>query len=249
MSKITAIVLTRNEEEMIADCLESLSFCSEIILVDSNSTDNTVALAKRFGAQVITDDSMDFSQKRNKGLSKCKTPWVLYVDADERVSDTLRKSIEDCINAKSSPDGLYLSRKNYYLGKNEWPVTESFLRLFRKDMLLTWEGALHETAKVKGSAGTLTGYLVHFTHRNLSSMLSKTIEWSEIEANLRFQANHPKMTWWRFPRVMLKAFYNSYISQKGFKVGVVGLIESLYQSFSIFVTYARLWELQHKNTS
>ena len=75
-------------------------------------------------------------------------------------------------------------------------------------------------------------------------MLNKTIEWSSAEAMLRYNAGHPQMTWWRFPRVMLTAFFDSYIKQQGFRAGAIGLIESIYQSFSIFITYAKLWELQ-----
>ena len=108
---------------------------------------------------------------------------------------------------------------------------------------------LHESAKIKGTVGRLSGELLHFTHRNLDSMLQKTIEWSEIEAQLRINAHHPTMTWWRFLRVMLTAFYDSYIRQKGWKVGVVGIIEAMYQSFSMFITYARLWEMQQKKDS
>ena len=77
-------------------------------------------------------------------------------------------------------------------------------------------------------------------------MLNKTIEWSETEANLRFSNNHPKMSWWRFPRVMFSAFFNSYLKQGGYKAGTVGIIESIYQAFSIFITYAKLWEKQQK---
>ena len=77
-------------------------------------------------------------------------------------------------------------------------------------------------------------------------MLAKTIKWSDTEAQLRYKNNHPRMTWWRFPRVILQAFYQSYIVQQGYKVGTVGVVESLYQSFSMFVTYAKLWELQQK---
>jgi len=75
-------------------------------------------------------------------------------------------------------------------------------------------------------------------------MLEKTISWSEVEAQLRYDSSHPKMTWWRFPRVMFRAFADSYIRQKGWKAGTAGVVESMYQSFSMFITYARLWEMQ-----
>jgi len=77
-------------------------------------------------------------------------------------------------------------------------------------------------------------------------MVDKTLGWSKTEAELRFDSNHPKITWWRFPRVMISAFVNSYIIQGGWRVGTAGLVESIYQAFSIFITYARLWEKQLK---
>ena len=75
-------------------------------------------------------------------------------------------------------------------------------------------------------------------------MVEKTNQWSDVEASLRFKSKHPQVTWWRFIRVMWSAFYKSYIGQRGFKAGVIGLIESIYQAFSMFITYAKLWEMQ-----
>lgn len=245
MSKITAIVLTYNEEAMINDCLKSLDFCDEILVIDSGSTDKTLSIVKEHDAQVVEETSLDFSQKRNVGMEKAKYAYLLYVDADERVSPELKESILSAVS--SSQFAAYtVTRQNYYLGNHPWPVTETFLRFFKKDHLLGWEGKLHETAKVRGEVGELTGNLLHYTHRDLGAMLAKTIEWSEVEAMLRFKANHPPMTWWRFPRVMLATFFRYYIKEQGWKVGTAGLIESLYQSFSMFVTYAKLWELQQQ---
>jgi hypothetical protein len=119
--------------------------------------------------------------------------------------------------------------------------------LIKKDSLISWQGSLHESPQVSGKIGKLDSYVLHHTHRDLTSMLNKTNEWSDIEARLRFQSGHPQMIWWRFFRVTLTAFYNSYIRDEGWKVGVVGLIEGIYQAFSIFITYAKLWELQNKN--
>jgi glycosyltransferase involved in cell wall biosynthesis len=246
MSKITAVVLTRNEEEMIADCLDSLTFCSEILVIDSQSTDMTVDIARRYKAKIIEDTTDDFSEKRNKGLHHAKNEWLLYVDADERVSPQLKMSIEHVVESEELKSGYEVTRRNFYLGNHEWPTTERFIRLFQKDKLLTWKGKLHESPQVKGDIGTLDGDLLHFTHRTLSGMLEKTISWSEVEAQLRYDSNHPKMTWWRFPRVMFRAFADSYVGQKGWKAGTAGVVESMYQSFSMFITYARLWEMQQE---
>ena len=89
--------------------------------------------------------------------------------------------------------------------------------------------------------------ILHLTHRNLYQMLEKTNEWSEYEAKLRFDSKHPKMSWWRFLRIMLTGFFKSYLLEKGYKNGTAGIIESIYQSFSMFITYAKLWEKQNRH--
>lgn len=246
MNNISAIILTKNSEELIADCIDSVSFCDEIIVVDDLSTDRTVDIAKHLGAKVFSFSSPSFSEKRNFGSKKAKKKWLLYVDDDERVTSELKKSILEVVEQKKAEVGAYrIKRKNFYLGNNEWPYVETFERFFLKKSLKEWRGKLHETPIVVGEVSDLVGFLHHYTHRDLSSMLNKTIKWSEIEAKLRFDSKHPKMNGWRFFRVMLTGFYNSYVRQKGYKAGTVGLIESIYQSYSMFVTYARLWELQN----
>lgn len=249
MSKLSAILLTKNAENLIADCIDSVSFCSEIIVVDDGSTDRTPDIAKHLGAHVYPLIARSFSERRNYGLKKAKGKWVLYIDADERVSPELKEHILALTEKERTPFAAYtLQRKNFYLGNNEWPYIEHLERLFKKSALQEWSGELHETAQVKGEIGEVEGFLFHYTHQDLTSMVNKTIQWSKIEAELRLKANHPPMTWWRFYRVMLTAFYDSYIKQKGYKVGTAGLIESMYQAFSMFITYARLWEIQNENS-
>ncbi len=244
MNKISAIIIARNEEKMIGDALESVSFCDEIIIIDNGSIDKTKEIAEKAGAKVYEVKTNDFSELRNFGLSKSDCEWVLYLDADERIDvelkDSIKKEIEDSSNA-----AFLLRRKNFYFGKHEWPKIEKMPRLFKKDKLTKWQGKLHESPIVDGEIGEIKdGFILHFTHRDLESMLNKTIEWSTQEAMLRYNNGHPQMTWWRFPRVMLTAFFDSYIKQGGYKAGAVGLVESVYQSFSMFITYAKLWELQ-----
>lgn len=247
MIKISGVVITKNAENVIADCLDSLSFCDEIVIVDSKSEDRTREIAEKMRAKVFEYESYDFSQARNFGLRKALGEWVVYVDSDERVTPSLHEEIIKSINNPINKyAGFRIKRKNFYFGGHEWPYIEHLERLFKKDKLEGWYGKLHESPKFRGEIGELDGYLLHYTHRDLGSMLAKTIEWSKIEAELRFKSGHPQMTWWRFPRVMLTAFFDSYIKQGGWKVGVIGLIESMYQSFSIFVTYARLWEMQRE---
>jgi glycosyltransferase involved in cell wall biosynthesis len=248
VTKISGIIIAKDAENLIADCLDSLSFCDEIIVVDNESEDRTCEIAEKMGAKVFAHQlSDDFSELRNFGLKKAMDEWILYVDADERVTPLLRDEIiRSANNLINKYAGFRVQRKNFYFGNHEWPYIEKLERFFKKDKLDGWYGKLHESPKVKGEIGELEGYLLHYTHKDLKSMLEKTIKWSKVEAELRFKSGHPKMTWWRFPRVMLTAFFDSYIKQGGWKVGTVGLMEGMYQSFSIFVTYARLWEMQQE---
>ena len=245
---ISAIVIVKNGQDLIGDCLDSLNFCDEIIVVDGGSNDKTVEIAEKKKAKVFIHEMQDFAESRNFGLDKAEGNWILYVDADERVTPDLSANIKRKIvtDMNSGISAYKILRKNYYLGDNPWPYIEKLERLFKKDKLKGWQGKLHESPIVEGKVGELEGFLLHYTHRDLTSMVNKTLEWSKTEAELRFQSNHPKMVWWRFPRVMITAFLNSYVKQGGYKVGTVGLIESVYQAFSMFITYTRLWEMQKK---
>lgn len=246
--KISAIVIAKNVEDVIADCLDSVAFCDEIIMVDNNSTDRGVEIARHMGAKVVYCDSQNFAESRNLGLKKAKGKWVLYIDADERISSELQEIIKRVIDEEENEFEAYrLQRKNFYFGNHEWPYIEKLERFFKRTSLKEWYGKLHESPRVKGKIGELDGFLLHYTRRDLTTMVIKTIAWSEIEAELRFTSNHPTMSWWRFFRVMITALYDSYVRQKGYKAGTAGVVESIYQAFSMFITYARLWEMQNES--
>jgi glycosyltransferase involved in cell wall biosynthesis len=210
MSKISGVIIAKNEEKMIEEALESLSFCDEIILIDNGSVDKTKEIAKKMGAKIHEIQTNDFSEIRNFGLQKAQSDWILYLDADERINDKLRDSIKKVISDDSKFSAFFLRRKNYYLGRHEWPKIEKMQRLFKKEKLKTWQGKLHESPVIEGEVGKIKdGFILHFTHRDLESMLNKTIEWSLAEAILRYNSGHPQMTWWRFPRVMISATLNN----------------------------------------
>ena len=252
--KISAIIIARNEEKMLEDCLRSVSWADERILVDTGSTDKTAELAKRLGARVVETKDGDFSKWRNLGAKEATGDWLLYVDADERVTPELRAEIVSTINSQQSTISNYtahaIPRRNFLLGHEMhwggwWP--DYVLRLIRKDALIQWEGKLHEQPKIKGEVGKLKNPLIHITHRSLSEMVEKTNNWSEIEAQLLFKSHHPKMTWWRFFSVAFREFWYRGILNLGFLDGPVGIIEIIYQMYSRMITYAKLWEMQINN--
>lgn len=242
---ISAVILAKNEEVRIKKCLESLTWVDELLVINNGSTDKTVEVAKRLGATVISADTHDFAELRNIGKERAKGTWIIYIDADEVIPISLRDEVVRAIAREPGPVAFYIRRKNYYLG-HPWPFQDKMQRLFLKSALRGWHGAVHETATVNGPVGTLTHPLEHYTHRTLEEMLAKTNEWSETEAKLRLDAKHPPMTWWRLLRVMVTGFFESYIGQGGWRAGTVGLIESVYQGYSMFITYAKLWEMQQK---
>lgn len=243
---ISAVILAKNEEVRIKKCLESLSWADELLVIDNGSTDKTAQIAKQSGATVISADTHGFSELRNIGKERAKGSWIIYVDADEIVPTALRNEIRERIMSdRESPVAFYIRRKNYYLG-HQWPYQDKMQRVFLKSALRGWHGAVHETATVNGPVGILTSPLDHDTHRTLEEMLIKTNEWSETEAKLRLDAKHPRVIWWRLLRVIVTGFFESYIGQGGWRAGTVGLIEGIYQGYSMFITYAKLWEMQQK---
>lgn len=244
---LSSIIITKNEQEMIADCLVSLEFSDEILVVDTGNTDLTNSIAIDHGAKIVKSKATDYAGFRNDGLKAAKRDWILYLDADERVTPALRQEIVNIIE-NSAPDCVYqIPRQNIYLGRimhyGGWGH-DRVIRLFPKKLLKSYLGALHEQPEFSGELKTLTQSMTHFSHRDLTSMLNKTIDFTNFEANLRVQAHHPKMSWWRFTRVMLTEFYLRFIKLSAAKDGKEGIIDGLFQVFNTFVIYARLWELQ-----
>lgn len=246
---LSVIILTKNEEEVIADCIESVKdIADEILVIDSNSEDRTVEIATRLGAKIIQHEFKNFSETRNFALRKAQGDWILYIDADERATQEFIYEIRSLIRKKDPPYGIggyYIKRKTYYL-ERDWDFTDRVQRLFYKKFFIEWHGKVHESPRIKGKYLEITAPILHFTHRDLSKMLEKTNEWSEYEADLRFKSHHPRMNVVRFLRVMITGFIRSYVFEKGYKNGTEGIIESVYQAYSMFITYAKLWEKQNK---
>lgn len=244
---LSIIVIARNEQETIKTCLESVKWADEIIVIDNGSKDKTADIAKDSGARVLNFESDDFSKTRNRGMEEAKGDWVLYVDADERVLTPLKDEILELINSQKS--AYAVSRKNIIFGeevsygpyKNDWVI-----RLFKKSNFETWVGKVHEYGKFSGELGYIKNSLLHLTHRDLNHFMLKALEWSKIDAKLRLDADHPKMTKLRFIRILTTQFFVELIKRKGLFGGTVGIVDSVLQVFSFYMTYVRLWEMQQQ---
>lgn len=253
---LSVIIIAGNEEQMIVDCLKSCNFANEIILVDSNSTDKTIQLAKKTIFKIIVKSLKDiskcnFSYWRNQGYKLSTSQWILYLDADERISVDLKKEILSIINRPNNKYTNYdIPRANYFLGKRvkfggSYP--DYVKRLFRRDSFNGYQGTLHEQPNIIGQTSKLKNNLIHYTHRDLHSMLNKSINWTTFEAELLYKNNHPPVVWWRIIRMMITKIFQRLIQQSMWRDGTVGWISVIFESFDTFMIYAQLWELQQKN--
>ena len=244
----SVIIITLNEETMIGDCLLSVSFADQVIVVDTGNSDMTNNIAKQHGAKVIKClPNSGYHNFRNTGLKHAKGDWVLYVDADERVTPLLKQEIEQIISSNLEFSAFEIPRRNIYLGKEMfyggWG-NDRVIRLFQKDKLLQYKNALHEQPEVEGKIGLLKNSMVHFSHRDLEIMLNKTLLFTEYEADLRIKKGHPPIVVWRLFRVMLTEFWHRFIKLQAWRDGVEGVIDGMFQVFNMFVIYTRLWETQ-----
>lgn len=246
---LSVLLIVKNEEEKISDAIKSVLWAKEVIVLDTGSIDKTLDRLKKFRIKVFKTKSLDggFAHWRTEILQYANSVWVLYLDADERISDSLKKEISKAI-LNSDYDYYAIPRKNIILSKElkhggQYP--DYVKRLFKKDVLLKWKGNLHEEPVLSQSRlGYLENSIFHLKHDNFEEMMKKTNKWSEIEAKLMFDANHPKMNLVRFFTGAFREFYLRMIKQKAFLDGKIGILYAMYQVFSRFTSYAKLWEMQ-----
>lgn len=246
--KISAItfIYWPEDEQLIENCLKSVAFADEIVVIDNGVTQKTLELVKKYTSKIYKSETSSFAQRHNLGAEKATGDWLLYVDSDERVSHKLAEEIQK-LDGKF--DAYALHRVNFHLGKEVKfgdRVPDYVTRLFKKDHLKSWTGDIHESSQVSGKIGRLDNPLYHLTHRDIYTMMAKTINFSQREAAIRLQMNHPPVVWWRLVRVFMTEFIDRIVVKQGWRQGTEGWIDGIFQAFSLFIVYARLWELQRK---
>ncbi len=236
------------EKEYIEAALKSLSFADEIVVIDNGAPAEVLKIVRKYTGKIFRDQTADFAHHHNLGKDKATGDWILYIDSDERVSPALADEIKTTL-ARPGHDAYKLRRVNFFLGKkvrfgDRYP--DMVARLFKKDKLSGWNGEIHESSLVSGKIGGLSAPLYHLTHRDIYSMIAKTVNFSEHEAKLRWQAGHPPIVGWRLLRVLISEMWQRLIVYQGIRGGTEGFIDGIFQAFSLFIVYARLWELQRQ---
>lgn len=245
--KISVIVLNKNEEEVIRDCLESVrQLADEIIVLDGGSTDNSLEIAKEYKAKIVRQKGKDFAAWRTEGLEQVEGEWVFYIDPDERVTPLLKNEMQSVVDNPQC-SAYAVPRRNFLLGKElrfgGW-YPDFVERLFLRNKLKKWEGKLHERPVYEGELGYLANPLIHLQPEKIEPALEKSIKWSGIEAKLLFESSHPPVTWWRVLRMGATTIFERLVKKQGFRDGAEGWIESIYQAFHTMIVYLKVWELQ-----
>ena len=246
--KISAIIIAKNAEGKIKNSLGSLGWVDEVVVVDTGSDDKTKEIVLNYGAKFYSYDKGSYSEWRNYGLEKASGDYLLYVDTDEVVESSLEKEIKLILAKWPVNVSCYaIPRKNIIFGKwlrhGGW-YPDYVIRLFKKNELVSWENVLHEQPKYKGQLGYLINPLVHYKEKTLGEMVVKTNKWSDIEAKLMYDANHPQMNIKRFISAMFREFWSRFIQNLAFLDGGEGIIMGIYQVYSRFISYTKLWEMQ-----
>lgn len=244
--KISVCIICGNEIDNIERCLKSVSWADEILVMDSFSTDGTYDIALKYTDKVYRHEWLGYIGQKKLIAEKATGPWILFVDADEEVSDKLRKEIEMRFAhpLPSEIHGFNCPRLVYYLGRWIWHgdwYPDMKLRLFRKEFGECGGEEPHDRILVRGKVANLKGPLNHYTYDDISDQLRQINRFSSISAE-SYKAKQVGL--FRLIMHPLYRFIKCYFIKRGFLDGIPGLIIAVNVSFGTFVKYAKLWDLQ-----
>lgn len=251
MPKLLAVILTKNEERHIRECIESVIWTDGVLISDSFSEDDTVEIAHQMGATVVQHPFINFAEQRNIALADAKAmgaEWVFFIDADERATPELADEIAQVIHNQTVV-GWWVPRYNFILGHQMrgggW-YPDHQLRLLNIDRARydpTRE--VHETVSLDGEASYLGEHLIHYNYDTLANFRAKQNRYLEFEAKILYdQGIHPRP--WTYLSMPLREFWRRYITLKGYRDGWVGLLLSGLMGWYTFRAYVRLGHLRPK---
>jgi len=243
---ISGVILAKNEESHIEKCIKSLDFCDEVIVIDDNSTDKTLEKAKGSGAVIFSHSlNNDFSAQRNYGLEKAKGDWVIFIDADEVVSDDLKKEIKETVNVNTDYSGYYIKREDCLWEKKlkHGETGKTILLRLAKKGLGNWRRIVHEKWDVSGKVGKLKNPILHYPHQNLEDFITHIEEFSTLHATANYSEGKKTSLSKIFFYPLLK-FIKNYLFLFGFSDGVCGMVHALLMSFHSYLSWSKLWLIQ-----
>ncbi len=245
MEKLTAIIPTGNEEHNIRDVLESVSFADEIIVVDSLSSDNTVAIAKEYTNTILSRKYHYSASQKNWAIPQAKHQWILLVDADERVTPELKEEIITILKNPPTDDtvGYWIYRMNHFMGKrvrySGWQ-NDKVIRLFKRDKCIYEDKMVHAEIIADGKVGFLKNRFYHNTYITINDHITKLNRYAAWQAR-DYDKRTNRLTVFHFAIKPFWGFFKHYIIQMGFRDGLVGFVISSLHAYAIFMRYTKLW--------
>lgn len=245
MLPVSVAIIAKDEEANIEDALKSVSDAQEIVVVDAFSTDGTIEICRKYTDRIFQHEWQGYARQKQIAVDHCTLPWVLILDADERVTPELKKEIADLL-PETDYDGFYIPRKNYFLGKwikhgGWWP--DYTLRLFKKEKGRLEPREVHERVVVDGSVGYLRNPLVHYTYWSMSDFIKRMENYSTL-SSLEIKKEGKRAGIFSLTIRPVGTFIKMYFLRGGFLDGKRGFILSILYSFYTFLKYAKTWEGQ-----
>jgi glycosyltransferase involved in cell wall biosynthesis len=249
--KITALVPTLDEEENLRDCLASVAWADEIFVVDSGSADRTLEIAREFGARVVQHEYVNSAAQKNWAIPQAAHAWVLLVDADERVTPELRDEIRGILAREEKFDGYWIRRANHFLGRRMnhcgWE-TDKVIRLFHRDKGRYQEREVHAEIDLPGPLPILRHPLLHYSFRSFRQYWRKMQLYSDWGAS-QLHKEGKRSGWVSIGLRPPLRFLKMYVARLGFLDGIHGLVLCMLAAFSVFLKYAKLWELGQRSAA
>jgi len=246
--KISAIVPCYNESHNIAEVLKTVDFCDEVILVDSNSTDDTVELAKPYIDKLLIRDYKHSASQKNWAIPQAKNEWILLVDADERVTPALKEEILSLFeNIDNQPHvGYWIGRCNFFMGKqvrySGWK-NDKVIRFFKKSKCRYEDKEVHSEIQANGSVGILNQKFTHYKYNDIDSHIKKLQRYATHQA-IDYDSKTGRITIFHIVLKPFWSFTKHYFIQLGFLDGFVGLVIAYLRSYMVFMRYVKLWLLR-----
>ena len=246
---LSVSIITKNEAANLTGCLESVAFAGQVVVVDSGSDDGTPEIARGFGCDVFIEDWKGFGRQKQAAIDRCREPWVLVLDADERIPPETQAAIRGVVSAGGeAAQGYSFPRKNFFQGRwirrmGWWP--DRITRLFRRCMGRMTDVPVHEAVEVDGRVVPLESPIEHFTESRLSEVLKKIDRYSTLAADEAFREGRRSSVWGALARAEL-TFIQNYVLRLGFLDGSQGLVLSVTDAVNKFFKYAKLSELNRQ---
>lgn len=246
--ELSVVLAIKDESEMLAGCLKSVSWVDEIIvMIDDRTSDNSRSIAKEFTAKVYERAFDGFASQKNAAIAKATGDWILLLDADERCTADLQSEINDTLTDYGAIQAYNIPFRSFLLGKEMkhggWD--EKHIRLFRRGTIRYSSKQIHEELVINGEVGEFKAYIEHHSHRTVRHILNKIDKYTDMDAQHLYGNGHKPVTKSMFILIPLKFFIYYYIRCQGYKDGIEGLIEViLSRCYYQILIYAKLWELQ-----